>query len=156
MHQQGRLNIFQRNYIGHLDHTDYMWILRQFNKLAKQVKNIRNKSVCHERAHTLELTFELAELCRRQNIREFDQQLQHERVSHLLLFVSMLIQYYPMTTILDIRVNISSRVPCRPLMKTFFSNADLFSSSYPNILSISALDDASIATVYSAAKENKV
>ena len=74
MHQQGRLNIFQRNYIGRLYHTNDVGILRQFNKLAKQVEDIRNKSVCHERAHTLELTFELAELCRRQSIREFDQQ----------------------------------------------------------------------------------
>ena len=85
MHQQGRLNIFQRNYIGRLYHTNDVGILRQFNKLAKQVKDIRNKSVCHERAHTLELTFELAELCGRQNIREFDQQFKDPRILHLLL-----------------------------------------------------------------------
>ena len=77
MHEQGRPNIFQRNNIRYLDPTNDVGILRQFNKLGKQIKNVRDKSVYHERAHTLELTFELAELCRRQSIREFDQQLQH-------------------------------------------------------------------------------
>ena len=110
MHQQGRLNVFQRNYIGHLDHTNDVWILRQFNKLAKQVKYVRNKSVCHERAHTLELTLELAELCRRQSIREFDQQLQYERVRHLLLRGVDVDPISSMTTIFEMKVNTSSRI----------------------------------------------
>ena len=73
MHQQGRLNI------RCLDPSNDVGILRQFNKLAKQIKDIRNKSVCHDRTHTLELTFELAELCGRQSIREFDQQFKNKK-----------------------------------------------------------------------------
>ena len=38
-------------------------------------------------------------------------------------------------------------------MNSFFSNVDLFSSDRPNILSISAFIDASIAALYSAARE---
>ena len=41
-------------------------------------------------------------------------------------------------------------------MNTFFSKADLFSSGYPNILSISVFVEASIAALYSASNEKKM
>ena len=128
IHQQGRLNIFQRNNIRRLDPTNDVVILRQFYKLARHIKNIRNKTVCPLGHILLNLLSNSRNSAEDRVSASSTNSFTTKRYSTFSFFVSMFIQNRPMTTILDIRVNTSSMVSCRPLMNTSFSNAYLLSS----------------------------